>query len=122
MAKNKKPVLDLDDGPGVPEHVPVNLSLKKQMKVDVAVDKNSRVWALHSKPFPGPLQWVEFDAEDGSMVFITKDGRLNDLGVRIEPLMKKYIEKAHYIEAFLIKDNKPRDYAKVPLFVRGTLH
>jgi predicted GH43/DUF377 family glycosyl hydrolase len=111
-----------DVAPEEEAEIPVNPDVITQMKIDVSVNQSSRVFVFHDKPFPKPLEWAEYDAEDARLVFITKGGFLNDFGMDINSEMQKYIENAEYLEAFLIKDNETLDYANVRLFVRKTLH
>ena len=101
---------------------PVKPDLLSQMQIDISVNKSSQVFVFHTKPFPDILEWAEYDAEDRRLVFITKGGFLNDFGMDVSPKVQKYLERAEFIEAFLIDGEKTLDYANVKLFVRKMLH
>lgn len=123
MDKNPKSMLENDrQEKTLSDDIPVNADLTSGMLIDVSVNKNSEVWVFHNKPFPNVLEWIEYDAEESSLVFVTKGGRLNDLGIKIGPLMHKYLHKANEAAAFLVFDNQIHDVARVPIIVRGTLH
>ncbi len=102
--------------------IPVNADINSQMKIDVTIDRNAQVRVFHNKAFPGLLKWVEYDADDGSLVFITEGGRLNNFSIALTKEMKKYLPQARHVEAFFIQDGTARDYTKVEMITRTTLH
>lgn len=127
MAKKADSILNIIDEDEdrdrvLPEDYPVNEPLAEQKHIDVVAKKGGVVCAFHDKPFSEYLEWVEFDEDDGQLTFVTKGGRLNDLGIEILPLMAKLLSKADHIHAYLMEDGKIRDYAKVQLLIRRTLH
>ncbi len=122
MARKKKSSILEGEKKAIPPEVPVNPDLTEEMLVDIAVNKDSDVWVFHNEPFPGVLEWAEYDMEEEKLTFITKQGRLNDLGIEIKPLMSKYLRKAKSVTAYLVNDKKLHDFIEVPLLVRTTLH
>jgi len=106
---------------GVADDSPINDDMISQMLIDVVVNDDDRVWVFHDKPFDGILEWAEYDADLARLVFVTKNGKINDLGLQIQPLMQKPLAQAEYIEAYLIQDKVFRDYAKVSLVTRGSV-
>lgn len=106
----------------IPDGIPVNPDLTSKMLIDIAVNKNSDVWVFHDKPFPELLQWAEYDIDDGRLVFITKGGMINDFGLEIQPLMRKYLRKADTIDIILVYDQKIQDYGRLKLITRNTTH
>lgn len=123
MARKKTKTM-LDDAPEktIPAHVPVNADLTSEMLIDVTVNKESDVWVFHDRPFPEVLEWIEYDVDDARLVFVTKGGRINDFGIRIGPLMEKYLQKAEQVDAYLVKDKQIHDYIRVPLVTRRLTH
>jgi hypothetical protein len=89
-----------------------------KMKIDVAVNKDSRVWVIHDKPFPAYLEWVEFDVETGTMTFVTKGGRLQELGLKIHHPMDDYVAQANQVCVVWLEEGQIRDIGLVPMTVR----
>lgn len=122
MAVKPKTMLDDEAVKLRPADSPVNPDLTEEMMIDVAVNRKAEVWAFHNKPFPGVLEWVEYDIDDGRLVFVTKGGKLNDFGITIGPLMRKYLKRARYVDAYLVRDRKIYDFIRVSLVARETVH
>ncbi|MEC8664285.1 MAG: hypothetical protein VXY16_02305, partial [Pseudomonadota bacterium] len=114
---NAKPVnlATFDPLEGLPAHIPVNPILTDQMKVDVMVNKEGHIWVCHDRPFKEYVDWIEFDADAGRLIFVTQGGRLNDFGIQIKPLMAKYIKKADTADLLLMKNKKLHDFSRVAL-------
>jgi len=117
---NAKPVnlATFDPLEGLPAHIPVNPILTDQMKVDVMVNKEGHIWVCHDRPFKEYVDWIEFDADAGRLIFVTQGGRLNDFGIQIKPLMAKYIKKADTADLLLMKNKKLHDFSRVALVTR----
>lgn len=117
---NAKPVnlATFDPLEGLPAHIPVNPILTDQMKVDVMVNKEGHIWVCHDRPFKEYVDWIEFDADAGRLIFVTQGGRLNDFGIQIKPLMAKYIKKADTADLLLMKNKKVHDFSRVALVTR----
>lgn len=115
-----KPVdlANFDPLEGLPAHIPVNPILTDQMKIDVMVNKEGHIWVCHDRPFKQYVDWIEFDADAGRLIFVTQGGRLNDFGIKIKPLMAKYIKKANTADLLLMKNKKIHDFGRVPLVTR----
>jgi hypothetical protein len=89
-----------------------------QMKIDVTVNAEGHVMVLHEQPFPDYLEWIEFDPANGEMVFITAQGKMQNLGMIIHAPMNKYVARARNICTVCIRDGVVRDLGIVPLLVR----
>ena len=105
--------------PEATDAYPVWPAATTKMQIDVTVNEESQVWILHDQPFPDLLEWVEFEVKTGIMTFVTKEGKLQDLGLTIHAPMKEYV--AHARQAFLVmmRHNEVRDMGLVPLIVRN---
>jgi len=123
MVKKTKTMLDtMVRKPVLPPDYPVNEDLTSKMLIDVAVNRDSEVWVFHSQPFPGVLEWVEYDIDEARLIFITKGGKLNDFGITIGPVMRKYLQSAQQISAYLIMEKQIHDFIQVPLIARRMMH
>lgn len=105
--------------PALPPDFPVLPAAAPQMKIDVVVNRDCKVWVLHDRPFPDYLEWIEFDAETGMMTFIAAGGRMQDLGMTIHPPMDKLVREAKEVCVMMIRDKKVRDMGLVPLTVQN---
>lgn len=105
-----------------PAESPVSADLTAQMAIDIAVNQQSQVWVFHNKPFPGELEWVEYDTGEKRLVFVTEGGTISDFGMKIEPALGQYLEKAEFVETYLMWNSAVLNFARVPLLVRKTVH
>lgn len=106
----------------LPADLPIHRPMTARVNVDLLVNKDSEVWLLHDAPFPGIVQWAEYDVDMDSLCFVTEDGKTQDLGLRIQPAMRKYLRQGQKIDAVLIKDKKIHDFTRIPLLVRETMN
>lgn len=110
---------DLAGGRALPPDAPLWPAAAPQMKIDVVVNRDHKIWVIHDRPFPDYLEWVEFDAECGAMTFVTAQGKLQDLGMTIHPPMDKYVRAAKEVCVMMIRDKEVRDMGVVPLTVQS---
>ncbi len=123
MVKKSRSILDDVNGrKEIPPHIPLNAPLTSGMLIDVAVNREAEVWVFHNRPFPGVLEWIEYDIDESRLVFITRGGRLNDFGIAIGPQMRKYLQEAQQAYTYLVHDNKIHDFIRVPLLTRQLAH
>lgn len=102
-------------------HEAIKVPLAKMMNADLIINRHSQVMLAHDKPFPGVLQWVEYDVDMGSLIFVLDDGKMQDFGMKVAPVMGRYLERAEMINTVLVVDKKMKDYGRVPLLVRDTI-
>lgn len=112
-----------EDGFGQPViHLPIHPSLASWMKVDLVINPDSKVWLLHDKRFPDIVMWAEYDVDSASLTLVMRDGKTQDLGMKIHPPMRKYLRAARQLFTVLLKDEKIADTYILPLLVRETGH
>jgi hypothetical protein len=104
-----------------PVDVPLHEPMTKRMNIDLIVNKNSQVWLAHDMPFPGILQWAEYDVDMATVTFVTTDGRMQDTGLKVQPVMRRYLRQATVIDAVLVQEGKIHDFFRVPLIVRESM-
>lgn len=105
----------------LPPDSPIHHPLAKIMTVDLIINKDSQVWIAHDKPFGGLVQWAEYDVDLGTIHFVMEDGKIQDLGMVVQPALRKYMRMAEKIDAALIQDEKIKDFYAIPLVVRETM-
>lgn len=105
----------------IPADSPVKKSMAKTMNADLVINKHSQVLLAYDQPFPGVLQWVEYDVDMGNLVFILDDGKMQDFGMKVEAAMSRYLRQAKMIDTMLVMDEQIKDFYRVPLLVRDTL-
>lgn len=118
---NAKDPLDVFAKAEIPADSPVRKPMAKTMNADLIINKHSQVMLAHDQPFPGVLQWAEYDVDMGSLVFILDDGRMQDFGVRVEPAMGRYLRQAKMMDTVLVVKDQIHDFFRVPLLVRDTM-
>lgn len=118
---NAKDPLDVFAKAEIPADSPVRKAMAKTMNADLIINKHSQVLLAHDQPFPGVLQWAEYDVDMGSLVFILDDGRMQDFGVRVEPAMGRYLRQAKMMDTVLVVKDQIHDFFRVPLLVRDTM-
>jgi hypothetical protein len=122
MDKRQKSAFDDEIEVELPDHIPLNKPVTDQMKIDLVTNKKGQLWVLHNKRFNGYLDYIEYEAKERRLIFITKDGRLNDFNLEIGDQMHKRLVKGTKIDVMLMQDKKIRDFAPIPLIVRTTTH
>lgn len=88
------------------------------MTVDIAMNKDGMVWVLHDRPFPDLVEWAEFDRHGHILTFITRGGKLQNLGIPIHPPMHDALVKAKGVYIMLVQDGEIRDMGLLPLVTR----
>lgn len=104
--------------PVIPDSLPLWPAATLGMKIDVAVNEDSKIWVIHDKPFPDYLEWVEFDKEAGVLTFVTATGKIQDLGMQIHAPMDDFLAQAGEVCVLMVRDGQVRDMGRVPLTVQ----
>lgn len=99
---------------------PVLTPLAKQMKVDLVVSPESRIWLLHDRYFDELIAWAEYDIDMATLCLVTHDGRMQPLGMKIHQPLRKYMQNGRQLYTMLVKDKKIVDSYILPLLVRDT--
>lgn len=99
----------------------IKASMAKTMNADLIINRHSQVWLAHDKPFPGVLQWVEYDVDLESLIFVLDDGKIQDFGMKVAPVMGRYLQQSKMIDTVLVVDKQIKDFGRVPILVRDTL-
>ena len=111
---------DVDRGAGVPasQDVPVFPPLATQMGISLILNPESKVWLVHERPFPDILMWTEYDIDRSSLTLVFRGGKVQDIGMAIQPPMRKYLARSRQIYTMLLQGDKVADCYIMPLLVR----
>ncbi len=100
--------------------LPVYPTIASQMKVDLVLNPESKVWLLHDKRFQDVVMWAEYDVDSASLILVMRDGKTQDLGMKIHAPMRKYLRAARQLFTVLLENEKIADTYILPLLVRET--
>lgn len=95
----------------------INKPLFKPDEMDIYTNKltyESFIFHLNKVDYAA-LDHLEYDASDYSMTVVYKDGRRQDLGVKMQWLIRPYIKHAQEISIVRTKDKVAIDGVIVPL-------
>jgi hypothetical protein len=102
------------------EEIPVFRPLTTMMKVDLVMNPDSKVWILHDKPFPDILMWAEYDIDSASLTLVYRNGKTQELGLKIHAPMRKYLRSARQLFTMRLEGDQIVDTYVRPLLVRET--
>ncbi len=97
---------------------PVDPPMADIMDVDVIINEKSQIWVMHDKPFPRRLDWVEYDMDDDSLTFVTKGGKVQDLGMKIQPAIRSLMAKSNNLYTMCVQDGKISNFFMVVIAIR----
>jgi hypothetical protein len=104
----------------VADEIPVFRPLAATMNVDLVMNPDSKVWILHDKPFPDILMWVEYDIDAATLTLVYRNGKIQDLGIKIHAPMRKYLRSARQLFTMRLEGEQIVDTYIRPLLVRET--
>lgn len=104
----------------VADEIPVFRPLAATMNVDLVMNPDSKVWILHDKPFPDILMWVEYDIDAATLTLVYRNGKIQELGMKIHAPMRKYLRSARQLFTMRLEGEQIVDTYIRPLLVRET--
>ncbi len=72
-------------------------------------------WIFHAPPISIEISEVEYHHKTKRMVFVSKEGKRYDLGVKIQPLIRATIEKISSIVVTQVTDGMPVSWFSCPV-------
>ena len=100
------------------EEKPVLENLGTQAKYSLAAAGNGNIYLFHEHEFPEAVNWVEFDVEASIICLVTINGRLQDLGITIEPHLKDYLLQKDHIFVVHMVGGKEQSVLQMPLLIQ----
>jgi hypothetical protein len=68
----------------MPDNPLILMPLARIMNVELVVkEEDATTVVLHNKPLPRRADWAEFDRDLGTLTFVTWDGAIFDLGMKV---------------------------------------
>ncbi len=64
---------------------------------ELVVNENGMAMVLYNKPLPEDIDWVEYDVELALLTFVTYDGKVMGLGMKIHKPFHEGLSKAEEI-------------------------
>ncbi len=113
-----KKTLDLQNLPSV-EELPVLPDMRSGMDVDLAVNADGKLYVFHEKPNPEEIEYVIYDIHGSRLVFIGKNGRIQDISMAVQDAMRTHMKKAENICLVQIKDGQPYQTHNVPFVIEN---
>ncbi|MDP7143507.1 MAG: hypothetical protein QF692_01060 [Alphaproteobacteria bacterium] len=89
--------------------------LNTDMKVELVFGKNGTFSILHSARLPYILKWVEFEPEQRSFVFVSQEGYLQPLGMKVPEKIMDRLDKLDELAVMHVEGGKVADLCLVPL-------
>ncbi len=105
----------------IPENAPVLPSIVSGGRdAELMVNADGDAAVLYNQPLPEEIDWVEYDMDLALLTFVTYDGKVQGLGMKIHKPFRKYLSKAQEIMLIYMEDAKiPRDIYTAKLVVRN---
>ncbi len=69
-------------------------SLMSEMTVEIGVNEESGVLVFHDKAFESPVNRIDYDPDNGAMIFVSEDGTSRPLGMSVPKRTRKKMETA----------------------------
>lgn len=99
------------------EESPILPKITETVALDLSVSSAGEVYIFHQKKIPEQLNWAEYDKEAATISLITKTGRIQDLGIKIEKLMQDKIGNPTRVFIIYVKDQKTEQILEIPMVI-----
>ena len=83
---------------------PVLTHLYLQMRCGMFTNDKGEVLIVHEEPLGGTVDWVEFDAQEQTFTLAFEDGRIQLLGLEVEPKAQRNLKLARRISLLHFRD------------------
>ena len=64
------------------------------VKIELVVNDRSEAFVFHSRPFPTPVERIEFNTSTRRLAFVLQNGVATEFGINVSPSFTKYLESA----------------------------
>ena len=103
----------------IPEGAPVLPALSTRMGVELVVKDDGNAMVLYDKKLGETVHWVDYDMDLDQLTFITWQGKIFGLGMKVQPAFRKYLKQARGMYMIYMEDaKKPKLVDYLPLVVR----
>ncbi|HNQ91901.1 MAG TPA: hypothetical protein PKI93_03110 [Alphaproteobacteria bacterium] len=104
----------------IPPDAPVLPSIISNGRdAELVVDVDSRAVLIFDKPLPEPIEWVEYDIDLSILTFVTYEGKVQGLGMKVHKPFRRYLGRSEQILlVHLGEDDKVKEFYPAKLVVR----
>lgn len=95
-------------------------SLAEQMLVGLLLRDDHILWVMHEKPLADPPEWVEYDGDDNTLIFVGKSGMPTELGLEIPANYKEVLLEAENVMIAHVENDKVYDVRLIGMATRET--
>lgn len=87
---------------------------------ELVVNADGLAMVLYNQPLPEPIEWVEYDMDLAILTFVTWEGKVQGLGMKVHKPFRRYLSKAQEIVLIYMEDaERPREIYPAKLVVRN---
>lgn len=97
------------------DEMPVLKSAADTMKMTLAAGASGAMYVFHGKPFPEPINWVEYNMDTGMLIFISKAGRLQPIGLKVPEKLKDALATQNKIITSYLVNGEEKQAFEMPL-------
>jgi hypothetical protein len=101
----------------IPENAPVLPTLASQMGVELMITDNGFASILFNKPLPASVHWIDYDMDAEMITFVTWDGKIFGLGIRIFPAFAQVLKDMKNIHLIYIPSKDKIYYIDTPILI-----
>ncbi len=103
----------------IPPDAPVLRSMAARGGVELVVKDDGSSLVLYNTPLEERVHWVEYDMDLDLLTFVTWQGKVFGLGMKIHAPFRKHLRKANNLYMVYMKDGEtPTEIDNVVMIVR----
>lgn len=106
----------------LPDNAPVLPSIVSGGRdAELVVNADGLAMILYSRPLPEAIEWVEYDIDLAILTFVTYEGKVQGLGMKVHKPFRKYLSRAREIVMIHMENGeRPKEIYPAKLVVRFT--
>lgn len=99
---------------------PILEALNQQMSCGVFSNAKGNILIIHNQNLHSAVEWIEFHAQENTFSLILENGKIQDLGLRIDEKMRNNLLRAQEVALAKIANNEIQGAQWVTLIVQNT--
>ena len=88
---------------------PLHSDINAEMRVDFAVDEVGKILIFHDRPFKESIGWIEYSRAEQKIYFVTDDGNMRGLGVRVPDLIGDRVIQSDHATLIYVESGVPKE-------------
>ncbi|MGH1455773.1 MAG: hypothetical protein ACRBDI_03240 [Alphaproteobacteria bacterium] len=97
------------------DEMPVLDGAADTMKMTLAAGASGTIYVFHEKPFPEPVNWVEYNADSAMLIFISSVGRMQPIGLKVPKQLANVIDTQNKIIVSHLVNGEEKQVFEMPL-------